>query len=218
MKQLCFGIAVLLLAATSARADVLAEWDGVAGSFQSASFEASGITAIDLTRGSGINSATGDNFNSNGFTVGGDLLDAINNNDFLSFGFNASSSVDLENIVVELDRSGTGPGFVNLFSDVTGFGAFDVIETKAVPTTGSLLTFDLTGVSAFQGFTGDVEFRFYFNGATSGAGTSDIEDDLIGGNSGQVGLQVNSVTIPEPSAFALFGLAGLGVVAIRRRK
>ena len=214
-KTILCGAAIGTMAfCGSASADILAEWDGVEGTTIPANDVATGLTGMDLSRGPGIAEATGSNFNSNGFDdTALDFDDAIAADDYLSFGFTVDSgTVDLTTILVELDRSSTGPATVGLFSSVDGFDdASDLIQSFSVSTSGTILTFD---VSSLTGLTGTVEFRFYFFGATSTLGTADIEDDLIDADA--TGLQING-TIPAPGALALLGIAGLAGARRRRR-
>ena len=221
-RRFVLSIAASLLFASTTFADAIIEWDGLNDAFQEASFLAPGVGNVNLTRGPGIAQASGSNFISDGFFVGGNLQDAINEGDYLSFGFtvDAGNNVDIEDIMVELNRSATGPSVVNLFSDITGFGGLSVIETQSVPSSGgSVLTFDLSGNANFQDVTGSVEFRLVFNGATFSTGTVGIEDDLIGGDSGQVGLQINGTSaVPEPASCALVGFMAVGGLAFMRRR
>ena len=218
MKRILSLIFAAILSAGlagQASADLIVEYDGIAGTSQTGTIGTLASSALDLTRGAGINAATGDSFNSNNFDSA-TLADAIAADEFLSFGFTPAAPVDLTDIQVALDRSNTGPTTVYLFSSIGGFTPGDQITSAAIPDPVAIVNFDISSLTNVSTAT---EFRFYYAGATSGAGTSDIEDDLIGG-SGNVGLQVNGVAaavIPEPSSMALLGLVGLAGI-VRRRK
>ena len=194
--------------------DLIVEYDGVAGTSIAGVTGDLASAGLALTRGAGIAETAGGNFNSNGFNSG-TLAEAIAADEFLSFGFTPSEPIDLTNILVELDRSGSGPTSVFLLSSIGGFIDGSEIASATPPDPGAILEFD---VSSLTNIASPTEFRFYFTGASSTAGTTDIEDDLIEGGSGAVGLRVNGVAaVPEPSTIALLGLVGLAG-AVRRRK
>jgi len=216
----CLAAAFCMALSSVSSADLIVEYDGLAAPFQTP-FNGAGATGINLTRGAGVDEAAGANFNSNNFTAV-TLADAIGGNEYLSFGFTVDAGLQLSmtDILVELDRSATGPDTVYLLFDANanGFDVGDLLESMAIPSTGSVLTFNSGLPVNLTAADGTAEFRFYYSGATSIAGTSDIEDDLIGGNSGSVGLQLNGsfAAIPEPaSAILLVGLSLCGLV--RRR-
>lgn len=223
MRRTVFGIAtvVSLWAASVCSASLVVEYDGLAGAFQ-APINGVGATGINLTRGAGIDAASGGNFNSNNFSSA-TLAEAVASDEYLSFGFSVDSGLQLNmtDIQVELDRSGTGPDTVYLLydADSNGFDAGDLIESMAIPDPGSVLTFNSGLPPGLDASDGTVEFRFYYSGATNPAGTSDIEDDLIGGTTGSVGLQLNGAftVIPEPTT-ALIVVVVAGCALIRRRR
>lgn len=225
MKTFAFSIVAALFAfgflAGTCQADLIVEYLGQNGTTQP-SINGLAATGQDLARGAGINQASGGNFNSNGFSTSSTTLaDAIAADDYLTFGFNVNSgsSIDMTDIIVEMDRSGTGPSTVYLLYDADGggFDPGDLLQTESIPDPGALLTFNTGLPSGLTSGSGLVEFRFYYSGATSGSGTSDIEDDLIGGN---IGLQLNgsisSIVIPEPGTLGIAGLILAGGLLRRR--
>jgi len=223
MKKTLFGFAAAIGMAVSSAcsADLVVEYDGLAGVSQSP-VTGIGITGIDLTRGAGITNTAGINFNSRDFSAAS-LADAITFNEYLSFGFtvNAGFQMSMTDIMVELDRSTTGPTAVYLLFDANnnGFDVGDLLGTDTIAATSSLFTFNSGLPTNLDNSDGLNEFRFYFSGASSLGGTMDIEDDDIGGGSGSVGLQLNGniTVIPEPnSALVLVGLASM--LLIRRRR
>lgn len=215
IKKLVFALLAAVVMTGTASADLIVEYEGLAGTSQPGITGVLASSALDLTRGSGLGEGSGGVFNSNSFSSA-TLADAISANDFLSFGFTPAVSVDLTDIQVGIDRSGTGPTTVHLLSSIGGFTAGSEIASFAIPDPEDTVSFDL---SSLTGVSTPTEFRFYFTGASSSVGTSSIES-ILTGSSGTVGLQVNGVAtaaIPEPSSIALLGLCGLAG-AVRRRK
>ncbi|MGL5083095.1 MAG: Ig-like domain-containing protein [Microcoleaceae cyanobacterium] len=142
-----------------------------------------GVTGLDLTRGSGIISATGSTFNSSGWNDSVDLPGAIANNDFLQWGFNSTTAYDLSDLDIRYDRSGTGPNQVNIQISVNG-GAFQSFFSDSSVSDVGENNPDLN-LSGFTNVTA-ATFRLYGFGATAAAGTFDIENALDFGNTGIV--------------------------------
>jgi len=114
----------------------------------------------------------------------------------------AGMAYDLERIEFATSRSSDGPTSLALYVSTDGFANSTQL--------GSTLTLGLTPTNqvwnitdaAVNGFSGTVEFRFYFWGAT--ASTGDFEMDEV--------WAVGNVTpVPEPSALGslIFGVASL---------
>lgn len=219
MRCLVLAIVPCLALALPVKADLVVEYDGLNGA---AVMGAKGVgiaSALDLTRGAGINYASGTGFSSENWSQTGGLAGAIGTGDYLSFGFTptAGFSIDLTTVIVNLARSGTGPGLVELLSSIDGFTSSESLGYDYPATTGSILSFD---VSSLTGITEATEFRLYAHGAQSNSGKLSIEAG-VGDGSGSVGLQINGVVaaVPEPTAF-LFGslVTGLAGISVARRR
>ncbi|NJL82199.1 MAG: hypothetical protein HC890_03120 [Chloroflexaceae bacterium] len=143
---------------------------------------ATGITGLDLTRGAGVNLNTGGTFNSNNWTIGGDLAAAITNNDFIQWGFTSTLAYDLSDLDIRYDRSGTGPNSIAIQGAINGGDFTTFFIDNSISEAGEdNLDIDL---SSFDGVT-SATFRLFGFNATSTAGTFDIEDiTVIAGTDG----------------------------------
>ena len=217
-----FAVAIVMTWSSVVSGDLIVEYDGLAASFQ-APANGTNATGINLTRGAGIDEAAGTNFNSNNFGAVS-LANAISANEYLSFGFtvNLGQMLSMSDILVEMDRSATGPDTVYLLFDAdnNGFDIGDLLQSSAISDPGSIISFNAGLPANLTAADGVAEFRFYYTGATSLSGTTDIEDDLIGGNSGSVGLQLNGtfVAIPEPGMAIWLLAISAGTICGRRRR
>ena len=161
-------------------------------------------------------SAAGDSFSANDWTNGTDS--------YFSFGFtvDAGFSVDLDQFFMGTRSSNTGPGELGLFYSGDSFAS----PIFSFSQSGTSFTNSAVDLSSLTGLTGAVEFRIAptsdvsANGKTiAGTGTFRI-GDYFDGSLSEVRFtgEVNdTVVIPLPGAAGL-GLAGLGLVALRRRR
>lgn len=215
-----FAIIALVLggAVSGASAQVVAEWDllGAPGNQDfTVGSGAPGITAANLTRGAGITPTAAAN------SLSGSNWHDLAADDYFTFGFtpDAGVSVDLDTLFIGSRSSGTGPGFLGLFSSLDGFTA-NLFTFAQAP--GGNFVNSAIDLSALPDIAGAVEFRIIAlnnvsaaGGTTGSAGTFRVgayfEDGAFAAN-----LGFSGTIIPTPGALALLGLGGL--VATRRRR
>lgn len=211
------SVAALAGAAFAGSASVISDWAAAPnGASIPGSNVAANISAIDLSRGAGLVLATGGTFNSNNWHEGTDLASAQSNNNYLTWGVSVASGYELNLTDVEIryDRSGTGPSVAEILMSTDGFAtSTSVWSDGAVSDLGEDNFFALVA----NGLTGNVEFRLFAWGASSSNGTFDIETINFAGG-GTYGIRLNGevVLVPGASSLALLGLGGL--VASRRRR
>lgn len=209
----------LPIAAPLANAAVLLNYisvDSTSNSTIAATNVVSGITATALAAGAGITANTGSSYNWNNWneTTASDALTA---GDLFSWGFEVTSSsatVNLSDLGVRYDRSNTGPTNVEIAYSKNG-GAFSTIFTDvSVNASGEENTILLSSITPLQNLIeGDaVTFRLVGWGASSSAGTFDLENTA---NFGNTALVING-SIPEPTAALLGSLGMLGLLRRRR--
>lgn len=192
MKEIMIRlIAVFAVAGTvfSAHSQlVLVEYDlaGAVGDEVSrpATTEASGITALDLTRGPGLLAESGaGSFNSRSFSTSA----TVDADDYLSFGIDSSvNPFEIDTISLELRRSGSGPQTWALRSDVDAF-ASDI--TTLTLGSDSATAFDVPLDATFAGLN-SIEFRLFGFDAGSSVGTGRINE-------------LSLTAVPEPRYTAL---------------
>ncbi|MBI2479153.1 MAG: hypothetical protein HYV60_11125 [Planctomycetia bacterium] len=164
-----------------------------------------GVTALDLSRGSGITPETGtlNTFNSEGFTES-TLVAAQTANDYLQWGWSTSTTpLNLTDLDIRYDRSSTGPDELAILLAVNG-GEFQTFFTDtSVNANGeNNLGIDLRSFTNVTSAT----FRLFAFGATSAAGTFDIENFQ---SSPGRGIVVNGVATPEPGVLTFLSVLGI---------
>ena len=181
--------------------------------------QATGVLGTGYSRGAGLAAqGGGSTFNSDNFTLNGTETSAVANNDFVQWSFTSSNAYDLQNFDIRYDRSPQGP--INIRIDFQSNGG--VFSTVFVDTSVDADGENNIGISLNStGVTSGV-FRLYGWGATSTAGTFDLENaSAIGTNAGNnVSFELHGITaVPEPSSIALFSLMGCtGLIAVYRRR
>ncbi|MCA9152607.1 MAG: hypothetical protein KDA92_25060 [Planctomycetales bacterium] len=168
-----------------------------------------GVVTMPLVRGEGLSPGTGGTFNSSGWTE--------EPTDYLEWGWSSSQPINLSDLDLRYDRSSSGPAVVDIQLSVNG-GAFQSIFHDSDVNVSGEDNFDID-LSAFTSVS-SAAFRLFGTGASSGAGTFDIEP--LSGVSPARGIVVNGsvAAVPEPSSFVLASLAigCLGLHQLRRRK
>ena len=160
------------------------------------------VTVNSLTRGTGINEASGNDFNSNGFdTSNASCSDAITDDDCLTWGLSLSSGCTIPAgsvLEFQLDRSNSGPP--NFCLDIDTGSGFNSLTTGTISaSTGcvsQILPNDIVGPTT-------VTFRLCAWGASSSLGTMDIEDGIAscGGADGGISLTTTSPLPVELTTF-----------------
>lgn len=214
----------------NAQADIIFQYNlhGNAGNESSVAGLApiAGITALDLTRGSGLNStATGNSFSSSGweFATPANPADSL---EYISFGFQIAAGIDviLDNLVLTTRSSNTGPGTLGLYSSIDSFT--NLLHTFA-QTGEDFLDSTITGLASLGTLSNQtVEFRIIEIGNTQADG---VGSTTSGGtfrltnfdqDSAQPITLSGTVTaaIPEPPGFISCLVAASAIAFVRRRQ
>lgn len=140
------------------------------------SAEGQGITVTGLSRGAGVSYNAGGTFNSSNWSTT-TLSDAKTNNDYLQFSIqvNNGSLLDLNEMKIKMDRSGSGPPNVQIEYSTNAFSSAGTsVYNDNVSSSGSIHTINLTSIATINA-TNTITFRIFAWGATSSGGTFDIE-------------------------------------------
>lgn len=209
--------AVLVITAGTASADVITSWVnfGQTGdqAFSPVGTEAANVTGSVLTRGVGLNpSGAGNSISANGW-------DDLSADDYFTFGFtvDAGYSVDLDTLWFGSRSSGSGPGFLSVYTSLDGF----TTPVYSFAQVGTAFNNNIADLSSLTGLTGSVEFRILADNGTSASGgtigsggTFRLGDHYDG--SDYTEFRFEGTVVPAPASAALLGLGGL--VAARRRR
>jgi len=176
-----------------------------------ASVVATNVTAATLARGAGLSWNTGGDFNSRSWDGGTDSASAQTAGDYIEWGFTTTVPIDLATLDIRYDRSPTGPTNVDILVAING-GSFSSVFTDGTVSTSSENNAGID-LSAHTSVT-SATFRLAGWGASSGAGTFDVEDTTA--FDGSNGLVVSGTFVPEPTTALLGALGLLGILRRRR--
>ncbi len=223
---LCAASCMLLLTCQSARADIVLQYDleGNIGTEATVSGLApnAGITALDLRRGTGLDTENGaDTFSSSSWGSPTPLSPSADD-EYFSFGFtvDALTSVILDDLTISTRSSNTGPGTLGLYTNLDSYTAS--LHTFTQSGDNSLdTTVDLSSLGTLTNRT--VEFRLVEigntqadgSGTTSNSGTFRISN-FERSASQPITFSGTISAVPEPST--LFGglIAGFILVSMHR--
>jgi hypothetical protein len=218
---LCAYLLGAIVVSTSAQASTVVAYLPGNGASVGPTVVGAGVTGNNLTRGSGIVENTGGDFNSRGWTVGGDAATALANDDYLLWGFTSTLAYDLTTLDIRYDRSDLGPTNMEIAINVNNAGFTTIFSDASVSASSE----EHAGIdlSAYTNVTSAV-FRLVAFGATLSStglnnGTFDIENTAS--FDGANGLVVSGTAItPIPAALPLFasGLGALGLIGWRRKR
>ena len=177
------------------------------------------LSAATLTLGSGVTaSATASTFGASGFDKTS-LASALSAGDYLSFTVTpaSGSSFSLSSMTLLFGVATAVTNFnVALASSASGFNAGNELWSLSFNTASpAAQTIALASVSTLQNSAAAVEFRLYGWRDITGTTTFRIRDN----SGGDLSISGTTSAIPEPAAYAaLVGLAGLALVAWRKRR
>lgn len=216
-----FATGAALLLASAANAAILTQY-GTAGSTTSLAPHTiiSGISADNLTAGSGLNVQNYSTFNFSGWdTANTSFSSAVAAGDFWSWGFDVTDNVlvDLTTMDIRLDRSGSGPDDFEIHASLNGGSSVSVLSHD-YNDSSSGVEFSGVDLSAFSGLTMGDSLTFVlaaFNSESSG-GTFDLETYTFPGGSDALTINGSVTPVPVPAAAWFLGSGLLGLAGFRR--
>jgi lipopolysaccharide export system protein LptA len=151
----------------------IATIDRLNGSGPTATDQVANMTAVGLTRGSGINQAGtvgAATFASRDFTIGGTLADAQANNEYIEWSISANTAFEiaLDDLDIRLIRNANGPTNWQLYYSLDGFTTPGSEVAITGPQTVSTTATDFNALSLStgvfpinSGVSGTITFRLY---------------------------------------------------------
>ncbi len=175
MKKIYTVLLTLMMFGLGFGQSNIATIDRANGGTATATGTAPNISAIGLTRGSGILQATGGDYNCNGWSS--TFAEADANDEYIQWSVTADASYEIEltEFDIRVDRSGSGPANWQIFYSLDNFATagIDITGGQTVGTSGAAFNFDSLSINS--GTAGTITFRLYAWGASSGGGTFDVE-------------------------------------------
>ncbi len=177
MKKGLLIIAGLIGFSFGVQAQILTfDFAGLAGNEATANSNSNNanLTTSAISRGAGLTAATNaDRFNATGWSLTS-IANAVSGNDYMEFTItpNSGYQFNVSSIVINLQRSGTGPSAVALKSSLDGYTAnLDAEKAIVDNTTTQTFTFTFTQSNS----SSPVTYRFYMY-AEAGTGSGGIGD------------------------------------------
>ena len=132
----------------------------------------------------------------------------FSDSEYVSFSVTVDTGyqLNLASLKFDASNSASGPNQVRVGYSTTEAATGSQTYT-GLTTTASTKTFSFTDLTT----VGTIEFRFYGAGATLNSARQILDNVTLDGTVTEV------IPVPEPAAFALFGLAGLSMLRRRRR-
>ena len=216
MMKTALAAAAFAALALPVHAATLASWVSVNGVSLAPTTLAPGVSGGTIVRGTGLEQTTGDTFNSQDWTVGGDALVAAQDGDVLLLQeITFARPVDLSSIHLAFDRSPTGPKAISILVAVNRAFLRDFfVDTAVAEDSTSIASLDL---SAFDDVT-TFALGIYGFDALSDDGTLDLENRLPGGHAVVLTGELPAAAVVPLPAAGLFLLGGLGGLAILKRR
>jgi hypothetical protein len=216
--SLLFGLPIFLIASPAGAVSIVTyNLTGAAGNqgTQAPSATEPNITGVPISRGPSVAPAAGGNsFNSNGW-------DSTSADDYLQLGFTVAPgfTVNLNNLSIGTQSSGTGPGTIGLFSSVDNFAT---ALTSISQASGGNLVSSVYSLNTLTNLTGTINFRFLEIGNTSanGVGTTAAGGTFrLANNTSTSNIVFDGTVQAVPFEFSpLIGVAGLGAVFVTKKK
>jgi hypothetical protein len=209
-----------IVALTGASYAQLVAWDFTGQSNQAtqvSTFNDVDVLSATLSRGAGAPSSSGGNsFRTTGF--GNNGID-LTNTDYFEFTLTSaipSPVFSLDSFQMRFAGTATysaAPGVEMAWAYSLDGGSSYTLMPSFTQINNGASTYDLTGIGALQGFTGNaISFRFYASGQTTTGGWGFNNLNTSPGQ--EYGLVLNG-TVPEPSTYALLALSA-GAIAFYR--
>lgn len=227
MKLRLLGcVATLFLATAYSDGAVIVQYDTAAsGDFPAitATTVNPAVSAVALSAGPGLNSASGATWNWNGFDVASTSFgDAVAAGDFFTWGFDVLglNTVALTTMDVRWDRSGTGPDDFEIQATVNGGTPVSLLTFDYADSSNGVdfVGVDLTGIGSLSGGDSLVFTLAAFN-SESAAGTFDLETvDFNGSDPRSLRIEGTVTAIPEPGSFVALGVIAIGGLVVRCRR